>query len=211
LNVSNRFAANGFQYNPVAPRFIVETKSVAPTVWYICHTKAAMNQLVRQGITLQGNWSFPSFIGIIGGVVMMVYPVTRPFGPVPVFLLLPVFISIRGTDINHDKKTIRKWQWWYGIKFGKAISFKDYTTVGLRNFYACNSIGCKSVNGTFTANTYEIWISGAGKPNVLVSEFQEYKDARRFLEEFSTASGFPFVDDYEEKMQHAQSLFQSPQ
>ncbi len=164
-----------------------------------------MNQIVRQGITLQGNWSFASFIGIVGGAVMMVYPATQLFGPVVVFLLLPVFLAIRGTHINHDKKTIRKWQWWYGFKFGKVISYEDYKTVGLRNFYTCNSIGCKSVNGTFTANTYEIWISGAGKPNVLVTEFQEYRKARHFLEEFSEASGLPFVDDYEEKMMRAQT------
>jgi len=201
----NRFAVAGFQYNQFAPGFIVESKSTPTTVLYICRSIAAMNQLVRQGITLQGNWSFASFIGIVGGTVMLMYPATRLYGPCIIFLLLPVFLSIRGTDINHHEKTIRKWQWWYGIKFGKTISFENYTTVGLRNFYACNSIGCKSVNGTFTANTFEIWISGSNKPNVLVTEFQDYKKARHFLEAFSAASGLPFVDDYAEKMQRAQT------
>jgi hypothetical protein len=156
-----------------------------------------LKETIRQGITLQGKWNFISFIFISAGFAIMLDPLLLRIGTATVILLIPVFLSVRGTDINYSKKTIRKWTSWYGIKTGKTISFDDYEFVELRNYYSCHTMGCQSVNGTYTARTFEIWIGGNGKTKILITEIPGYGDARLTLERICSESGLQMIDSYE--------------
>lgn len=177
-------------------------KTFAETKYYT----TALKQKFRQGITLQGQWNFISFIFIIGGIVLMSYPKTFYFGVPLVVLLLPVLLSIRGTDIDYSEKTFRKWIWYYGFKIGKTISLDGYTFAELRNYYACHTMGCESISGTYTAKTFEILLGGPNKPKIIFTEIPNYATARKALDELCAQSGLELIDSYEAMIDRVRNL-----
>lgn len=159
-----------------------------------------MKQTFRQGITLQGKWNFASFIFIVGGVVLMTFPKTFFIGVPLVVLLIPVMLSIRGTDVDYTENTIRKWTWFYGLKIGESFSYNNYTFAELRNYYSCHSMGCESISGTYTAKTFEILIGGPGMRKIIITEIPDYRSARKALEDFCAQSGLELIDSWEIRM-----------
>ena len=165
-----------------------------------------MKQKFRQGITLQGQWNFASFIFIIGGIVLMSYHKTFYFGLPLVVLLLPVLLSIRGADIDYSKKTFRKWTWYYGFKIGKTFSLDEYTFAELRNYYSCHTMGCESISGTYTAKTFEILLGGPNKAKLILTEIPNYASARKALDEICAQSGLELIDSYEAMLDRVRNL-----
>jgi len=167
---------------------------------------SALKQKFRQGITLQGQWNFASFIFIVGGFVMMSYRQTFYFGLPLVLLLFPVLLSIRGTDIDYEKKSFRKWTWYYGFKIGKVYSLVGYTFAELRNYYACHTMGCESISGTYTAKTFEILLGGPNKPKIIFTEIPDYASTRKALDEICSQSGLELIDSYEAMLDRVRNL-----
>lgn len=159
---------------------------------------AAMNKSIRQGITFQGKWNFTSFIFVVAGLALCFYFHLWFAGAGIVVLFLPVFLAVRGTDIDFSEKTLRKWISWYGIRFGKNISFSGYSYVKLRNYYSCHTMGCRSVNGTYTARTFEILFGGPDLPGIIIVEIPKYEAARKISEDISDKSGLQLIDSFQD-------------
>ena len=123
-----------------------------------------------------------------------------------VVLLLPVLLSIRGTDIDYSEKKFRKWTWYYGFKIGKTISLNGYTFAELRNYYACHTMGCESISGTYTAKTFEILLGGPNKPKIIFTEIPNYATARKALDEICAQSGLELIDSYEAMIDRVRNL-----
>lgn len=92
------------------------------------------------------------------GLYLTINGIYQIWGACLIFLGVLFTTSRQGTIIETEKKTIKPYYWFLGLKIGKTYSYGELDRIEIKRFHRNTEIGTLAQSYTTTGITYDAWL-----------------------------------------------------
>ncbi|MDZ7742549.1 MAG: hypothetical protein U5Q03_12555 [Bacteroidota bacterium] len=153
---------------------------------------------ISRGATFQGNSSTAGMIILIGGILLIIYTDLIIFSLLSISIGLILFLKVNGLIIDTQEKRYKPYLDLLLFKYGKWHELAPYDQLTLKLFNESQTMNMVSISNTHTIRTYDVCLRGNKVPDILLKDFVEYENARKFLNTVAEKLQMKTFDAYAE-------------